>query len=136
MCLIYVIYVSCVCLLIVVSNTYCVVVFFVVFVLVLCLVYPMLPVSLDCLFLIALLVPRTFIYVVFFVHSCVQHILRCIFVLFVFIFCLMYTMWPVSQEFPFLIVPSVFNNVYLEENVSNILYIKFKPFGFQAPKDF
>jgi predicted PurR-regulated permease PerM len=45
-------------------------------------------------------------------------------------------MWPVSQDFPFLIVPSVFNNVYLEENVSNILYIKFKPFGFQAPKDF
>jgi len=48
----------------------------------------------------------------------------------------MYTMWPVSQDFPFLIVPSVFNNVYLEENVSNILYIKFKLFGFQAPKDF
>jgi hypothetical protein len=45
-------------------------------------------------------------------------------------------MWPVSQDFPFLIVPSVFNNVYLEENVSNILYIKFKRFGFQAPKDF
>ena len=39
--------------------------FFVVFVLVLCLVYPMLPVSLDCLFLIALSVPRTFIYVMF-----------------------------------------------------------------------
>ena len=46
------IYVICVCLCIVVSNTYCVV-FFNLFVFVLCLVYPMLPVSLDCIFLIA-----------------------------------------------------------------------------------
>jgi hypothetical protein len=37
---------------IVVANTYCVV-FFVLFVFVLCCVYPMLPVSLDCPFLIA-----------------------------------------------------------------------------------
>ena len=48
-CLIYVIFV---CLRIVVSNTYCVV-FFALFFVVLCLVYPMLPVSLDCPFLIA-----------------------------------------------------------------------------------
>jgi len=40
------IYVICVCLRIVVSNTYCVVFF-------LRLVYPMLPVSLDCPFFIA-----------------------------------------------------------------------------------
>ena len=46
------IYFICVCLRIVVSNTYCVV-FLVLFVFVLCIEYPMLPVSLDCPFLIA-----------------------------------------------------------------------------------
>ena len=41
----------CVCLHIVVSNTYCVVVVLIIsFVFALCLVYPMLPVSLDCPF--------------------------------------------------------------------------------------
>jgi hypothetical protein len=43
-------YVVCVCLRIVVSNAYCVVCFFVFFPR---LVYPMLPVSLDCPFLIS-----------------------------------------------------------------------------------
>ena len=42
----------CICLRKVMSNTYCVV-FFVLFVTGLCLVYPMLPVSLDCSFLVA-----------------------------------------------------------------------------------
>jgi len=45
-------YIICVCLRIVVSNTYCVY-DFVLLVFVLCLVYTMLLVSLDCLFLIA-----------------------------------------------------------------------------------
>jgi hypothetical protein len=44
-------FVICVCLRIAVSNTYCVV-FFAVLVFVLCLVCLMLPVSVDCLFLI------------------------------------------------------------------------------------
>ena len=47
-----IIYVICVCLCIVVSNTYCVV-FLVLFVFLLCLVYPMLPVSLEYPFLIS-----------------------------------------------------------------------------------
>ena len=49
------IYVTCVCLRIVVSNTYCVE-FFALFIFVLCLMCPMLPVSLDCPFLIVPLV--------------------------------------------------------------------------------
>jgi len=51
-------YVICVCLRIVVSNPYCVM-FFVLFVFIVC---PMLPVSLHCPFLIAPLVSLTFIY--------------------------------------------------------------------------
>jgi hypothetical protein len=43
------------------SNTYCVVCF-VLLVFVLCLVYPIFPVSLDCPFLIVPLVSLTFIY--------------------------------------------------------------------------
>ena len=66
-CLIYLIYV---CLRIVVSNTFCIVFWFVCFfvcflfffVFVLCLVYPMLLVSLDCPFLIALRYFLTFMY--------------------------------------------------------------------------
>ena len=45
-------YLTWYCLHIVVSNAYCAV-FFILFVFVLCLVYPMLPVSLDCPLLIA-----------------------------------------------------------------------------------
>jgi hypothetical protein len=45
-------------------------------------------------------------------HSGVQHILCCVFVLFVFVLCLVYPMLPVSQDCPFLIAPSVFSNVY------------------------
>ena len=56
---------------------------FVLPVLVLCLVYPMLPVSLDCPFLIA---PSVFSNIV-------------------------YPMLPVSLDFPFLIAPSVFSNI-------------------------
>jgi hypothetical protein len=56
------IYVICVRLRIVVSNTYCVVVFFVLFVFVLSLVYPMFTVSLACPFLIAPSVFLTFIF--------------------------------------------------------------------------
>jgi hypothetical protein len=82
-CLIYVI---CVCLCTVVSNTY---------------VYPMLPVFLDCPFLVA---PSVFNVSVF----CVVF-----FALFSFVLCLVSPMFPVSLDCSFLIAPSVFSNVYL-----------------------
>ena len=56
----------------------------------LCLVYPVLPVSLDCLF------------------HCPFGILYHLFVL-----CLVYPMLPVFLGCPFVIAPSVFSNVYL-----------------------
>ena len=43
----------------------------------------------------------------------VQRILRCVFVLFVFVLSLVYTMLPVSLNCPFLIATSVFSNVHL-----------------------
>ena len=50
-------------------------------------------------------------YFCLFTYSGVQHILCCVFVL----FCLrlVYPMFPVSLDCPFLIAPSVFSNVYL-----------------------
>jgi hypothetical protein len=41
-------------------------------------------------------------------HSCVQHILYCVFV------CFSSSMLQVSLDCPFLVAPSVFSNVYLE----------------------
>jgi hypothetical protein len=64
------IYTSCIWLLIVVYNTYCVVVFLFFFVFVLCLRYPMLPVSLGCSFSIAPSVYLTFIISEFYEKSC------------------------------------------------------------------
>ena len=50
-----------------------------------------------------------FIYVIFnCLHMC------CIFVLFVFVFCRVYPMLPVSLDSPFLIARSGFSNVYLQ----------------------
>jgi hypothetical protein len=46
-------------------------------------------------------------------HSGVQHILFCVFALFIFDLYLVYTMLPVSLDCPFVIVPSVFSSVYL-----------------------
>jgi hypothetical protein len=43
----------------------------------------------------------------------VQRILRCVFVLFVFVLSLVYPMCPVSLDFTFLIALSIFSNVYL-----------------------
>ena len=61
----------CVCLHIVMSTTYCVV-FFVLFVIVMCLVYPMLVVSLGCPFLIT---PSVFsnVYLFHLSSSCVLY---------------------------------------------------------------
>ena len=44
-------------------------------------------------------------------HSGVQHILCCVFVLSVFVLCLVYPMFPL--DCPILITSSVFSNVYL-----------------------
>ena len=41
------------------------------------------------------------------------------FALFVFILCLVYPMMPVSLDSPFLIAPSVFSNVYLNNKTKN-----------------
>ena len=46
-------------------------------------------------------------------HGGVQHILCCVFVLFVFTLCLVYQMLPVSLDSPFVIVPSVFSFIDL-----------------------
>jgi hypothetical protein len=64
--------------------------FLLTFIFVLCLVNPVLPVSLDCPFLIVPSVSLTFIFVL----------------------CLVYPALPVSLDCPFLIAPSVFSNVY------------------------
>jgi hypothetical protein len=49
---------------------------------------------------------------VLFEYSGVQHILCCVFALFVFVLCHVYTRLSVSLDFPFFIAPSVFSNVY------------------------
>ena len=74
---------------IVVSNKYCVVVFC------LRLVHSGVQDILCCVFCLRL------------VHSGVQHILCGVFGLFIFVLCLVYTMFPVSLDCPFLIAPSV-----------------------------
>ena len=48
-----------------------------------------------------------------FAHSGVQHILCCVFCLFLFVLCFVYPMLLVSLDYPFFIAPSVFSGVYL-----------------------
>jgi hypothetical protein len=56
------------------------------------------------------------LYLCFFAHSGVQLILCCcVFVLFVFVLCIVYPMLPVSLDYPFFIALSVFSNVYLKK---------------------
>jgi hypothetical protein len=50
-------------------------------------------------------------YLCFLVYSGIQHILCCVFFV-LFVLCLVYSMLPVSLDFPFLDAPSVFYNVY------------------------
>jgi hypothetical protein len=45
------------------------------------------------------------------------------FALFVFVLCIVYPMLPVSLDFPFLIAPSVFDNVYLHKCPCKYRYI-------------
>ena len=95
---------------------------------VLCLVYPMLPVSLDCSFLIA---PSVFsnVYLlptvclvscvpnvtsIWIVHSWLPLRFSLTFINYLeCVLCLVYPMLPVSLDCPFLISSSVFSNVYL-----------------------
>ena len=53
-------------------------------------------------------------YLCLFAQSGIQHILCCVFVLFFFVL----SMLSVSLDYPFLIAPSVFSNVYLTIKVS------------------
>jgi hypothetical protein len=52
-------------------------------------------------------------YLCLFVYSAVQHILCCVFGLFVVVLCLVYPMLSVSLDCPFVITPLVFSNVFL-----------------------
>ena len=83
------------------------VVFFVLFVFVHCLVYPMLTVLF--VFVHCLVYPMLTVLFVF-VHCLVYPMF---FVLFVFVHCLVYPMLTVFLDYLFLIAPSVFSNVYL-----------------------
>ena len=73
------------------------------------LVYPMLPVSLDCFSLSCVSYVASFSGLFFFVLC----ILCCQFLWIVFLR-LVYPMLPVSLDCPFLIAPSVFSNIYLK----------------------
>ena len=58
-------------------------------------------------------------YLCLFALSGVKHILWCVFVLFVFVLFLVYTVLPVSLDYPFLIAPSVFPMRYFTNNSLN-----------------
>ena len=48
-------------------------------------------------------------YLCLFAYNGVQHILCCVFVLFVFVLCLVYSILSAYLDCPFLIVPSIFS---------------------------
>jgi len=56
-------------------------------------------------------------YLCLFAHSGVQHISCCVFVLFVFVLCIVYPILSVSLDCSFFIALSVFSNVYLKKSV-------------------
>ena len=56
-------------------------------------------------------------YLCFWACSGVQHILCCVFVLFVFVLCLMYPMLPISLDCNYFYFPSVFSNVFYALNL-------------------
>jgi hypothetical protein len=104
---------------------------------VMCLVCPMLPVSLDCSFLIVAQFSLTFIYYLLYVLCLVWPMLPvsldCSFLIvarfslaFIYyllsVLCLVWPMLPVSLDCPFLIVPSVFSNVCLREYDNLLLH--------------
>jgi hypothetical protein len=95
-----------------------------------CLVCPMLPVSLDCPFLIALRFSLTFtchvscvskmLPVSLYCPSLIVHSVFSSIYLLQTVLCLVCPMLSVSLYWPFLIAPSVFSNVYL----SCVLYVQ------------
>jgi hypothetical protein len=58
-------------------------------------------------------------YLCLFAYIGVQHILCCVFVLFL---RLVYPMLPVSLDYPFLIVPSVFSSIYYPCRMAKVGY--------------
>ena len=103
----------------------CLWIVFVLLVFVLCLVHPMLPVSLDCFCFVCLrpvsCVPNVAsvsgLFLFCLSSSCVLCTLCCqclwiVFVLLVFVLCLVHPMLPVSLDCLFLIATSVFSNIY------------------------
>jgi hypothetical protein len=80
----------------------------------LCLVCPMLPASLDCMFLIAPSVPCL-------VCPMLPVSLDCMFLIAPSVLCLVCPMLPVSLDCMFLIAPLVFSNVYLKLKCLNLL---------------
>jgi hypothetical protein len=89
------------------------------------LVYPMLPVSLNCPYVIT---PSIFSSVYFCPVSCVPYvaifsglsIMDCPLrysLTFIFVLCLVYPMLPVSLDCPHLIAPSVFSIVYFQPHL-------------------
>ena len=106
--------------------------------------YPVLPVSLDCPFLIVPSISLTFIFVLCLVYAALPVSLDCPFLIvpsvsltFIFVLCLVYPALPVSLDCPFLIAPSVFSNVYFRPvscvpgvtSISGLSILDF-PFGF------
>ena len=55
---------------------------------------------------------RVHVWFTLFAYCCVQYILCCVFVLFVFFLCLVYPMMPVSLDCSFLIAHFISSNVY------------------------
>jgi hypothetical protein len=96
------------------------VVFFVLFVFVLCLVNPVLSVSLDCLRPVSC--EPSVVSVSGLSSSCVLWTQCCQCLWIVFALCLVNPVLSVSLDCPFLIAPSVFSNVYLVRITRVIIY--------------
>jgi hypothetical protein len=56
-------------------------------------------------------------YLCLFAYNGVQHILICVFVLFVFVLCLVFRVLSISLDCLFLISTSVFSNVYFQDGI-------------------
>jgi hypothetical protein len=129
-CVVFLLYLYSSCVLyMVVSNTYCVV--FLLYLYSSCVLYMVVSKTYCVVFLLYLysscvlymVVSKTYCVVCVFclrlVHGGIQHILWCVFVLFVFVLCQMYPMLPVSLDCPFLIIPSVsLTFIYVDSFIS------------------
>ena len=129
-CVVFLLYLYSSCVLyMVVSKTYCVV--FLLYLYSSCVLYMVVSKTYCVVFLLYLysscvlymVVSKTYCVVCVFclrlVHGGIQHILWCVFVLFVFVLCQMYPMLPVSLDCPFLIIPSVsLTFIYVDSFIS------------------